>query len=168
MGRLSRAIPISILAFIVYIVFSGAITPYDIVTGILVSLGVGIITANITLSNPYKPFNPKRWAWLIAYTLYYFFIAEVKAHVDVIKRILSPGMPINPGIVKIPIKVYSDYAITAVANSITNTPGTVVVEIDENNKYFYVHWINVKTVDIEGAYREISYFFEKFSSKVFD
>ncbi len=168
MGRLYRAIPVSLLVFIVYIVFTGAITPYDIITGVLVSIVIGIITANIVISNPYKPFDPRRWAHTIVYTLYYFFVAEVKAHIDVIKRILSPKMPINPGIVKIPIRVNSDYAITAVANSITNTPGTVVVEIDENGKYFYVHWIDVKRIDEEGAYRSISYIFEKYASKVFD
>ncbi|MEM0500768.1 MAG: Na+/H+ antiporter subunit E [Ignisphaera sp.] len=168
MGRLGRAVPVSLLAFIVYMVFTGSITPYDIVTGVVVSVAIGIVVANIVISNPYKPFNPKRWVWLIAYTLYYFFIAEVNAHIDVIRRILSPRMPINPGIVKIPVKVTCDYAITAVANSITNTPGTVVVEIDEAGKYFYVHWIDVKRVDEEGAYKEISYTFEKYISKIFD
>jgi multicomponent Na+:H+ antiporter subunit E len=167
-NRLGRAIPVSILIFIVYIVFTGSITLYDIITGILISIVVGVIVANIVISNPYKPFDPRRWAWFLLYTFYYFFVAEIKAHIDVIKRILDPRMPINPGIVKIPVKVNSDYAITAVANSITNTPGTVVVEVDEKNKYFYVHWIDVKTVDVEGAYMEISHSFERFSSKLFD
>jgi len=167
-SRLARAIPVSILVFIIYIVFTGSATIYDIITGVLISVVIGVIVANIVISNPYKPFNPRRWIWFLAYALYYFFIAEVKAHIDVIKRILDPRMPMNPGIVKIPINVNSDYAITAVANSITNTPGTVVVEIDEKNKYFYVHWINVKAIDMEKAYMEISHSFEKFSSKVFD
>lgn len=167
-GRAIRAIPVLLLAFIVYIVFTGAITTYDIVTGILVGVVVGVVTADIVVSNPLKVLDLRRWIYLLLYALYYFFIAEVKSHIDVIRRILSPKMPINPGIVKIPVRVNSDYAITAVANSITNTPGTVVVELDENGKYFYVHWIDVKTIDEEEAYKEISYTFEKYASKVFD
>ncbi|MCS7111703.1 MAG: Na+/H+ antiporter subunit E [Ignisphaera sp.] len=168
MGRLGRVLPVSMLAFIVYIVFTGAITVYDVVTGILVSFVIGLVTADITVSNPLKPFDVRRWIYLIFYTLYYFLVAEVRSHIDVIKRILSPRMPINPGIVKIPVRVKSDYSITAVANSITNTPGTVVVEFDESGKYFYVHWIDVKRIDEEGAYKEISHIFEKYVSKVFD
>lgn len=168
MDRWLRAIPTTILAFITYIVFSGSVTLYDIVTGLVISIPVGVITANILLTNPSKVVQINRWFWFIAYALHYFFIDEIKAHLDVIKRILSPKMPINPGIIKLPLTVTTAYAITAVANSITNTPGTVVVEIDEEKKYLYIHWIDVKTVEPEGCRKAISEVFEKFARKVFD
>lgn len=168
MSRLLRAIPAAVLAFVTYIVFSGSATLFDILTGLAISIPIGVVTANILLTNPMKVFNPRRWLWVVLYALHYFFIDEVKAHVDVIKRILHPKMPINPGIVKIPVKVKTSYALTAVANSITNTPGTVVVEVDEEKGYFYVHWIDVKTVDPEEARRSISEVFEKFAKNVFD
>ncbi len=166
--RIYRSIPVIILVFIVYIVFSGSTSVFDLLTGGIASIIVGIIFANITLSRPSKVLDVRRWIWTLLYTIYYFFVAEVKAHVDVMKRILHPRMPINPGIVKIPINVGTDYALTAVANSITNTPGTVVVEVDKNKKYFYIHWIDVKTIEMEKAYKEISYTFEKYAKKVFD
>ncbi|ADM28698.1 cation antiporter [Ignisphaera aggregans DSM 17230] len=166
--RIYRSIPIIILTFIVYIVFSGSISIFDLITGGIVSILVGIVFANITLSQPSKVFDVRRWIWAFLYAIYYFFVAEVKAHIDVIKRILHPQMPINPGIVKIPINVETDYALTAVANSITNTPGTVVVDVDKDKKYFYVHWIDVTTTDMEKAYKEISYSFEKYAKKIFD
>ncbi|MEM1644443.1 MAG: Na+/H+ antiporter subunit E [Ignisphaera sp.] len=168
MSRWLKAIPTSILAFISYIVFSGSVSIYDIITGLVISIPVGVITANILLSNPAKVININRWAWLVVYALHYFFIDEVKAHVDIIKRIINPKMPINPGIVKIPLTVSSAYAITAVANSITNTPGTVVVDIDEEKKFLYVHWIDVKTIEPEECRKAISEVFEKFARKVFD
>lgn len=168
MGRLARSVPAILLTFVTYIVFSGSATIFDIVTGIVISIPVGIITANILLTNVAKVFSPRRWVWLAAYAIRYFFVDEVIAHIDVIKRILSPRMPINPGIVKIPIRVSSAYAITAVANSITNTPGTVVVDIDEEKGYLYVHWIDVKTIEPEECRKAISMVFEKFASKVFD
>lgn len=166
--RIYRSIPIIILVFIVYIVFSGSISIFDLITGGIVSILVGIVFANITLSQPSKVFDVRRWIWTFLYAIYYFFVAEVKAHIDVIKRILHPQMPIKPGIVKIPINVETDYALTAVANSITNTPGTVVVDVDKDKKYFYVHWIDVRTIEMEKAYKEISYSFEKYAKKIFD
>ncbi len=169
--RIVRALSIlvvAVLSFIIYIVFSGSISWYDIVSGIVVALIVSGFLSSFTLKNPLKTLNPVRWAWLIAYAIYYFFVAEVKSHLDVMYRILHPRTPVKPGIVKVPYRVETDYAITAVANSITNTPGTVVVDIDTNEKNFYVHWINVKTLDPEGARKSISERFEYFAHKVFD
>ncbi|MEM4502571.1 MAG: Na+/H+ antiporter subunit E, partial [Ignisphaera sp.] len=105
MRRILKTIPATLLAFVTYIVFSGSITLYDILTGIAVSILIGVITANMLLTNPLKILDIRRWIWLFAYTLHYFFIDEVKAHIDVIKRIIHPKMPINPGIVKVPINV---------------------------------------------------------------
>lgn len=166
--RITRAIPAALLAFATYIIFSGSTSFYDIITGIAASIPVGIITANILVTNPSKILDVRRWMWIIIYALRYFFIDEVKAHLDVIKRIVHPRMPINPGIVKIPVEVSTDYALTAVANSITNTPGTIVVDLDEEKKYFYVHWIDVSTIEPEKSRKLISQIFEEYAKKVFD
>lgn len=168
MGRWVKAVPVSVLVFVTYIVFSGSATLYDMVTGAIISIPIGVLTADMLLTKPSKVFSIRRWSWALVYILRYFFVDEVKAHLDVIRRILSPGMPINPGIVKVPIGVSTDYAVTAVANSITNTPGTVVVDLDREKGYLYVHWIDVKTVDPEECRRHISEVFERFAKKIFD
>ena len=51
---------------------------------------------------------------------------------------------INPGIVKIPTDMKSDYGIAALANSITLTPGTITMDFAEEDgqNYLYVHWID--------------------------
>lgn len=166
--KAARASVVAILAFITYIVFTGSISVYDIVTGILTAAIVGALFANITLSNARKVVQPTRWLYLFIYALRYFFIDETKAHVDVIKRILHPRVPVNPAIVEVPYELESDYAITATANSITNTPGTVVVDINQEKRAFYVHWIDAKTLEPQGARENISAVFEKFAKKVFD
>lgn len=166
--KVLRVIVVAVLAFIVYIVFSGSVSPYDLVSGVIVSLGVAAIVAGFTIQNPLKAVDPRRWAWLVAYALHYFFVAEVKAHLDVMYRILHPKLPVKPAIVKVPYRVETDYAITAVANSITNTPGTIVIDIDTNNKTYFVHWIYAETLDPGEAREKISSKFEDFAKKVFD
>ncbi|RLG80688.1 MAG: cation:proton antiporter [Thermoprotei archaeon] len=166
--KLGSALAVGLLVFIVYIVFSGSVSPYDIVAGVLVGIVLGLIFSEYVVKNPGKAFNPVRWLWLVAYAIYYFFVAEVRAHLDVMYRILHPKMPVNPAIVKVPYRVETDYAVTAVANSITNTPGTVVVDIDPEDRAYYVHWINAKTLEPEEARRHISEVFEKYSREVFD
>jgi len=157
-----------ILVFTIYIVFSGSISIYDVLTGIVVGIVIGSLFSTFTVKNPGKVFNPVRWFWLIKYAIYYFFIAEVKAHLDVMYRILHPKTPVKPAVVKVPYDLATDYAITAVANSITNTPGTVVIDIDTDNKVYYVHWIYAKTLKPVEAQREISLVFEKHVRKIFD
>ncbi len=168
MSRILRAIGPMVMVFITYIVFSGSTSFYDLVTGAIVSIVVGLIVANIVVEKPKKLVEVQRLLWLIAYAIYYFFVAEVKAHLDVMYRILHPKMPVNPGIVRVPYDVETDYAITTIANSITNTPGTVVVDIDPDKKVFYVHWINIRALEPEKTREYVSKSFEEYAGKIFD
>lgn len=168
MSRLARSIGPMILIFITYIVFSGSVRPYDLLTGAVVAIVVGLLVANIVVEKPSKLLQVWRFFYLVAYAIYYFFVAEVKAHLDVMYRILHPRMPVNPGIVRVPYYVETDYAMTTIANSITNTPGTVVVDVNPEKKILYVHWINIKDVRPEETHRHISSTFEKYAKKIFD
>ncbi len=165
---LLRLVPVALVTFIIYIVFTGSVTPYDIVTGISVALLTAALFSHLLVENTSKSLNPIRLLWLIIYAFYYFTIIEMRAHLDVAKRIVHPKMPIKPGIVRVPYNVNTEYAIVTIANSITNTPGTVVVDLSEDKKVFYVHWIDVKGIDSETAYRNISMTFEKYAKKIFD
>jgi len=76
-------------------------------------------------------------------------------------RILSPGLPIKPGIVKVPIELKSPMGRVILANAITLTPGTITVEIKKD--YLYIHWIYVYemedtkkiTEDICGTFQRL-------------
>ncbi|WP_324736241.1 Na+/H+ antiporter subunit E [Thermococcus sp. SY098] len=157
-------IPTALLAFITYILFTGSTKPFDLVTGLIVAIGVGLLMGKYLVQSDSKALNPARWLWGIIYFIWYMLVAEVKAHLDVMVRILSGKY--EPGIVKVPIEVKTDYAKTLIANSITNTPGTVVVDLDD--KYMYVNWINVTTTKPEKAKKEICEDFERYAKKIFD
>jgi len=77
-------------------------------------------------------------------------------------------VPINPGIVKVKTILKSDTGLTFLANSITLTPGTLSVDIDQGKGFIYVHWIDVKDKDIERATRLIVHRFEKILSRIFE
>ena len=84
----------------------------------------------------------------------------VLANIDVAKRALSPGMPIDPRVVTFKTMLKSDVARTALANSITLTPGTVTIDIVDD--VFYVHAIAKEPADdlLEGAMeRRIAHIF---------
>ena len=168
MGKLVKIILLSIPLYILYLVFAGVVTLTDIVLGYIAALITAAITSELLIKEKEKLTQLRRLAYLIKYFLLYITIIEYKAHSDVIKRIFHPKMPINPGIVRIPYHVKSDYAIVTIANSITNTPGTVTVDIDKEEKKLFVHWIDVKGVEEEFCYKTISKKFEKYAKKIFD
>ena len=67
----------------------------------------------------------------------------VLANIDVARRILDPRLPISPRVIKVPAHM-NDLAKVIYANSITLTPGTVSIEVDENE-------IEVHALTREGA-----------------
>ena len=77
-------------------------------------------------------------------------------------------VPIKPGIVKVETSLKSDTGLTFLANSITLTPGTLTVDIDREGGFLYIHWINVRHKDIEGATKSIVKRFERILTRIFE
>ncbi len=108
-----------------------------------------------------------RYLWFLYYIP--LFIWEcIKANIDVAYRVCHPDLPINPGIVKVKTTLKSDTALTFLANSITLTPGTMSVDIDQENGFLYIHWIDVKAQDIEKATEIIVKVFEDVLRRIFE
>jgi len=114
----------------------------EIIFGIVLSAIVGLIAGKIFVKKDFRMANPVRWLTFIAYVIGPFFVGVVKANIDVAYRVITGK--INPGIVKISPDLKTDLGITMLANSITLTPGTLSVDIDEDKNDLYIHWINVK------------------------
>jgi len=110
--------------------------------GVILSVITGLVARTILIKKSLRMLNPVRWIMFIAYTIGPFFVGMAKANFDVAYRVITGK--INPGIVKISPDLKTDLGITMLANSITLTPGTLTVDIDEEKNDLYIHWINVK------------------------
>ena len=162
-----KLITVFVCLWLAWIGFTGSIDPQELTVGAICAAFATALSYELLFRGPMKEkFQPKRWAYLLAYVPAYIW-AEIKAHADVIYRILHPRMPIKPGIVCVPTELRTDLGITGLADSITMTPGTLSVEVDEEKPCLYVHWINVKTVEPEQTKAEIAKPFERFLTKVF-
>ena len=118
---------------------------FEIITGIFLSLVVAFIANKVLFQKrTYRMLNPFRWVIFLLYLIGPFFWAMAKANIDVAYRVITGK--INPGIVKISTGLKTDLGITLLADSITLTPGTLSVDIDEKNNDLYIHWINVTTL----------------------
>ena len=129
-----------------------------LVAGALVSLGVGLFAGKYFIhERSFYLWHPARLFTGLFYCICVFPWELLKANWDVAKRALSPKLPINPGIVKVPVDLQSEYGQAALANSITLPPGTITMEVTEETTeegaqdYFYIHWIDVATADEKEA-----------------
>jgi len=160
-----------VVAFITWVMIAwpfvdGRIDLQIVVAGVIASFLVAVLFHEI-LPKEYRLFiSPIRLFWFLVY-LPVFLYYMVKANVDVMYRALHPKMPIRPGIVKIRTNLRSDAARTALANSITLTPGTMTVDLTDDG-FLYIHWINVKSDDVEQATKVISQTFEWFIKRIFE
>ena len=152
-----------LLSFVTYLFLTasqgeilGLWSKYEIIAAVIVSLIVTAISTKVLFQKKqFRLLNPLRWFIFLFYLIGPFFIALVKANLDVAYRVITGK--INPGIVKISPNLKTDAAITLLANSITLTPGTLSVDIDEKNNDLYIHWINVTNIkptieDICGSF----------------
>ena len=160
-----------VLAFIVWILLSwpfvdGMIDVQVVIAGLIASAVVALLFHEVLTEEHHIFVSPVRILWLIIYIPVFFYYI-VMANLDVVYRVLHPKMPIKPGIVKVKTKLKTESGITALANSITLTPGTLTVDLTDDG-YLYIHWINVRSSDVEEATRIIVSKFEFFLEKIFE
>jgi len=160
-------IALFIFALILWFLLSWSVDVPHIILGVVTSIIVAALTGDLFTKNPHKFIKISRYFWFIVY-IPVFAWAMLKANIDVAIRLLSPKLPINPGVVKIKTKLKSETGITFLCNSITLTPGTTTVDVDKENGYIYVHWLNCKTQDPDEAAKQIAEKYEKILIKVFD
>lgn len=113
----------------------------EIIFGIIISFIIAVVTRKIFVKKSLRMLNPIRWIYFIIYAIGPFFVSLAKANFDVAYRVITGK--IKPGIVRIKSGLKTDLGVTMLANSITLTPGTLSVDIDEKNNDLYIHWINV-------------------------
>lgn len=168
-----RRVALFLMSFVLWYLLSW---PYDFATGamdwqifiagIVLSLVAAVIFVEVFTRYPAKLFSPVRLFWAICYVPVLFYSMFV-ANLDVVYRVVHPKMPIKPGIVKVKTSLQSESGRTALANSITLTPGTLTIDITDDG-YLYIHWINVRATDLEGATKRIVSRFEGLLKRIFE
>ena len=141
------------LCFIIWVLLTWNFTAQEMIAGAVVSLAAALFASKFFIhENAFWLFNPAKLGALIVYV--FTFLRElVKANVDVAKRVFGGCKDVSPGIVKVPVDLKGDYAQAMLANSITLTPGTITLDIaeQEGKTYYYIHWIDVAETDREKA-----------------
>jgi multicomponent K+:H+ antiporter subunit E len=67
----------------------------------------------------------------------------VTANIAVARLILSPGRPVRPAFVVLPLTLRTDLAISLLANTICLTPGTVSARLSLDQQELLIHALDL-------------------------
>jgi multicomponent Na+:H+ antiporter subunit E len=150
--------------FIIWLIANGTLASDTVIAGLVISAFIALMFAAFS-----QVYSVVRWSPVVIYHyLVYFavFLVElVKANINVMRLVFSPRINIKPAIVEIKTELKSPIGRLALANSITLTPGTLVVDIKDDS--LFVHCIDLKTSDQAEVTEEISGRFEKLLSVIY-
>ncbi len=143
-----------------YLIWLGLNTSLErdvLISGAVVAALIALFFTRIPVLGDVK-LNPRALIALIIWLLV-FLVELVKSNIDVMFRVVTPRVKINPAIVEVKTRLKSPLGRLALANSITLTPGTLTADIKDDR--LFIHWIDATTTDVEGATKKIVDKFEK-------
>ena len=165
----SKNLPLQVLnlwltLLLIWLVANGTLATDTVLTGVVITAAIAFAFAAFA-----RVYSVIRWSPRVIYTyllyLGVFLIELVKANLNVMRYVYSPHIDIHPGIVEIKTSLQSPIGRLALANSITLTPGTLVVDMRGDS--LFIHWINVTATDPVAATQEIAGHFEKYLKVIY-
>lgn len=129
-----------LIFFLSWIIFNGQITTEILIFGVIIAAAVFWFVCKFMDYSLKKELKLYR---SIGFFLWYFLVLLkeiVVANIDVIKRVYTVEETMEPVIVKFKVNLKSDMTRVLLANSITLTPGTITVALEENE--YTVHCLD--------------------------
>lgn len=143
----------NILLAFVWVALTGTFTLGNFAFGFTICFGImWLISAN-RRKDQYFTRIPR-----IIFFFFYFIYELVKANYQVASDVIT-FKNVRPGIIRVPLDAKTNLEITLLANFINLTPGTIIVDMSDDRKVFYIHTIRVK--NREQFIHEIKNGFEK-------
>ena len=141
MDYIMRFVLTVLIMFLFWIFLSGEFSFILLLSGIISSLLVSYISHDLLIGNGDMKLGFIRTIRFIKF-LPWLLWQIVLANIDLAIRTLHPKMPINPMLINFKNNLKTDLGMVILANSITLTPGTVTIDVNEND--FFIHVISEK------------------------
>lgn len=143
-----------VLLALAWVALTGDATPGNAV------FALALAALALVAARPLGPggFARVRWARLPGFVLYFGW-QVLLANARVARAVLAPLPRLRPAIVAIPLTLERDAEIALLANLITLTPGTLSLEVSEDQRTLYVHALGV--ADVEAVRAEVREGFER-------
>jgi len=158
-NRFSQFVFIFLCNLLLWFLLTGTLSYDELIAGALVSSIAAFLTLEKTSIFSGIKLEFKAPFSLILYLLE-FYKSLLISNFDMARRVITPSLPINPGIVTVKTQLQSDLGKMLLANSITLTPGTLSVDVSGDE--ILVHWIDCPSdFDTKRASEAVASRFEK-------
>lgn len=111
--------------FIVWLVLSEAFDRFHMGLGVLSAFGIAWLNTDRTARRLAIP--PMKIVWYLPWLV----VQVVKSGIHLSVLVLSPSLPIAPKFFRYRTELHEESGVVLLANSITLTPGTITVEVKE-------------------------------------
>ena len=149
---------------LIWLVANASLAPDVVAVGVVLAGVLALAFARFSRVYADIRWSPRVLLYVVGY-LGVFLWELILANLNVLRLVLTPRLNIHPGIVEIRTRLKSPIGRLALANSITLTPGTLVVDIRGDS--LFIHWINVSAKDPVSATRAIAGKFEKYLEVIY-
>ena len=153
-----------LLLTFVWIAISSSLAIESVAAGTVISAAMAYVFARKFEIWRGIRFSPQRLYHFILYTGV-FLVELVRANINMMRYVYAPRVSINPGVVKVKTGLKSPIGRLALANSISLTPGSLVLDMSEEE--LTVHCLDMRTIDVNDPSRTIARPFEKHLEKSF-
>lgn len=85
--------------------------------------------------------------WAMIKLILLFLKELVLSNISVMKLVIQPKLSVSPSIFAYPTELKSDWEITLLSILITLTPGTLVLDVSEDQKTLFIHALHADEVD---------------------
>ncbi|GGY36166.1 monovalent cation/H+ antiporter subunit E [Bacterioplanes sanyensis] len=109
-----------------------------IVLGGLLAWGIALVASPFTSAQT-KVVRPLLIPVYFAVLLWDILISNL----DVARRVMGPNRSLRPGFVALPLDITGDFPQTALASTISLTPGTVSVDLSSDRRWLYIHVLHL-------------------------
>ncbi len=128
-------VTLNIVLAIAWAALTGNITLSGLAVGFLFGSGALYITRSLFPGSELYFRRVWRWAKLLVLFLYELVVSSLQVVWDV----LTPQHKSRPGIISVPLDVKGEMEILLVTNLISLTPGTLSLDVTEDEKTLYIH-----------------------------
>ena len=129
-----------VIFFLIWIIFNGQFTLEIAAFGLVIAGEISWFICKYMDYNPRKDIILCKRFFLVLHYIYVLLKEILKANATVFKMVYSAKYQFEPAVVHFTTTLHSNFARVLLANSITLTPGTITVSLQDNE--YVVHCLD--------------------------
>lgn len=133
---------------IIYLALTSNLALNNILLGLLVSITIAILIR--PQQRHYQLHRLPGALWAVGQYVLILMVDIIKNGLQVARIVLTPSLPIQPGIISIPSQCDSEFGTALSAHAITVSPGELVVEVGEDGT-MYTHCLDATNSEQKAA-----------------